>query len=317
MYIRKIAITSFVFALALLLSTGVFAAGTAETADSDKGPVTVASKIDTEGALLGSMIVQLLRADGFEVVDDTEFGPTDVIRQAIISGEIDVYPEYTGNGAFFFDEAGEDLWRNAASAYERVRELDSEANDLVWLNPAPANNTWAIAIRSDVAEAEGLVSLEDLARFIESGGEIRLAASEEFVTRPDVLPAFEEAYGFSLESDDLVVFSGGNTAMTIQAAAQETDGVNTAMAYGTDGQLAALGLTVLTDTFGVQPVYEPAPIVRRSVLDEYPEIETILDPVFESLTLELLQSLNAQIAIEGRAASDVATEWLTSAGFLD
>lgn len=317
MFLRKIAITGFMFASALLLTTGVFAAGNGEPAEPEKGPVTVASKIDTEGALLGSMIVQLLRADGFEVVDDTEFGPTDVIRQAIISGEIDVYPEYTGNGAFFFDEAGADLWRNASSAYERVRELDSEANDLVWLAPAPANNTWAIAIRSDVAEAEGLVSLEDLAAFIGSGGEIRLAASEEFVTRPDVLPAFEEAYGFSLESDDLVVFSGGNTAMTIQAAAQETDGVNTAMAYGTDGQLAALGLTVLTDTLGVQPVYEPAPVVRRSVLDEYPEIEAILNPVFESLTLEELQSLNAQIAIEGRAASDVAEEWLTSAGFLD
>ncbi|MFP4509490.1 MAG: ABC transporter substrate-binding protein [Spirochaetota bacterium] len=317
MLIRKAVTAFFLFASALFLTTGVFAAGDAESVEPDKGPVTVASKIDTEGALLGSMIVQLLRADGFEVVDDTEFGPTDVIRQAIISGEIDMYPEYTGNGAFFFDEAGDDLWRDAESAYERVRELDSESNDLVWLSPAPANNTWAIAIRSDIAEAEELETLEDLSAFIESGGEIRLAASEEFVTRPDVLPAFEEAYEFSLESDDLVVFSGGNTAMTIQAAAQETDGVNTAMAYGTDGQLAALGLTVLTDTLGVQPVYEPAPIVRRSVLEEYPEIETILNPVFESLTLEDLQSLNAQIAVEGRAASDVAEEWLTSEGFLD
>ncbi|TVQ23207.1 MAG: ABC transporter substrate-binding protein [Spirochaetaceae bacterium] len=314
---KRIVLNVLLSILILLFPFSVFSGGSAEPEDAAKGPVTVASKIDTEGALLGSMIVQLLQQDGFDVVDNTEFGPTDVIRQAIISDEIDIYPEYTGNGAFFFDEAGDELWRDPVLAYERVRELDREANDIEWLTPAPANNTWAIAVRSDLADETGLTSLEDLADFVNRGGDIRLAASEEFVTRPDVLPAFEEAYEFSLDSENLVVFSGGNTAMTIRAAAQQTDGVNTAMAYGTDGELAALGLRVLTDTLGVQPVYEPAPIVRSSVLEQYPEIESILAPVFEALSLETLQTLNSQIAIEGRAASDVASTWLRASGFLD
>lgn len=303
--------------LVMIVPSAVFAGGSGETVEETKGPVTVASKIDTEGALLGNMIVQLLEADGFEVVDSTEFGPTDVIRQAIISGEIDIYPEYTGNGAFFFDEADSDVWRDASAGYERVRELDRDAHNLVWLAPAPANNTWAIAIRTDLAQRESISTLEDLADYMNDGGRVSLAASEEFVTRPDTLPAFQDAYGFEFTDSDLLVFSGGNTAMTIQAAAQETDGVNAAMAYGTDGQLSALGLTVLTDTLGVQPVYEPAPLIRHDVLDRYPEIEEILAPVFAALNLEVLQGLNARIAIDGEAASDVARDWLESNGFLD
>jgi len=88
------------------------------------------------------------------------------------------------------------------------------------------------------------------------------------------------------------------------------------MAYGTDGSLAALGLKVLEDTKGVQPVYEPAPIVRETVLKKYPRIQTILEPVFISLDLETLQTLNARIAVEGQMASTVAEKYLRSKGFL-
>ena len=231
-----------------------------------KGPITVASKIDTEGALLGNMIVQLLESGGFDVVDSTEFGTTDVIRRAIFNDEIDIYPEYTGNGGFFFSGTESSLWQNATTAYETVKEYDFRESNIVWLQPAPANNTWAVAIRQDVAQAEGLVTLEDFADFVNAGGTVKLAGSEEFVSRPDALPSFEEAYGFNLSDDQLLILSGGNTATTIQAAARQTDGVNTAMAYGTDGALAALGLVVMRDSLGVQPVYEPAPIVRAETL---------------------------------------------------
>jgi osmoprotectant transport system substrate-binding protein len=294
------------------------ATGSQEEMQEQKGPVTVASKIDTEGALLGSMIVQLLEADGFEVEDSTQFGPTDVIRKAIINGEIDIYPEYTGNGAFFYPEAASpEVWKDPQEGYETIKQLDMENHDIVWLQPAPANNTWAIAVRQNLAEDEGLETLDDLASYIEDGGEFKLAASEEFVTRPDTLPAFEDAYGFDLSDDQLLTFSGGNTATTTQAAARETDGVNAAMAYGTDGNLSALNLRVLEDSRNVQPYYRPAPIVRQEVLDEYPEIESILSPVFESLDLETLQTLNARIAVQGENASQVAEDYLTSNGFLE
>jgi osmoprotectant transport system substrate-binding protein len=89
------------------------------------------------------------------------------------------------------------------------------------------------------------------------------------------------------------------------------------MAYGTDGQLAAFGLVVLADDKGVQPVYEPAPVVRTAVLQEYPEIQTLLEPVFGALDLVTLQTLNGRIAVDGQSATDVAASWLRSKGLLE
>ncbi|MDA3958136.1 ABC transporter substrate-binding protein [Oceanispirochaeta sp.] len=303
-----------------LLSTALFATGKQETIDAPdmvKGPILVASKIDTEGALLGNIIRLVLENGGFEVVDKISFGPTDVVRRAIISGEIDIYPDYTGNGAFFFNQSDSELWKDRQKGFEQVKKLDFETNKLVWLTPAPANNTWAICVRQDLAESEGLKSLEDLAAYVNRGGELKLAGSEEFASRPDSLPAFEKAYGFKLENKQLLILAGGNTSQTEQAAARKTEGVNAAMAYGTDGQLAALGLVVLEDSLGVQPVYEPAPIIRSEVYIKYPEIENLLKNVFESLDLVTLQTLNSSIAVEGRNAADVAEEYLKENGFID
>jgi len=293
----------------------VYAGGTQE-AVSVMEPVIVGSKIDTEGALLGQMIIKILEKGGIPWEDRTEFGPTDVIRKAIISGEIDIYPEYTGNGQFFFSSDNPELWKNSTQGYNEVKKLDYSANKIVWLNPAPANNTWAIAVRKDLAEKENIKTLEDFADYANRGGEIKLACSEEFVSSEAALPAFEKSYGFTLGKDQLLVLSGGNTAQTEKAAADQTDGVNFAMAYGTDGALAAFSLWVLTDTKEVQPVYEPAPIIREEMLKMYPEIESLLKPVFESLDLVTLQDLNGKIVVEGRDAGEVAEEYLILKGFL-
>jgi osmoprotectant transport system substrate-binding protein len=114
----------------------------------------------------------------------------------------------------------------------------------------------------------------------------------------------------------MIVFSGCNTAQTEKAAARGTSGVNTAMAFGTDGALSALGLTLLEDVKGVQPVYAPTPVVRKDVLDAYPQMEEILAPVFKALSQENLQRLNSQIAIGGRNPREVAKEFLAENNFL-
>ncbi|PLX45457.1 MAG: ABC transporter substrate-binding protein, partial [Deltaproteobacteria bacterium] len=235
----------FIMAAASLLAM------TATAAISDD--VVVASKIDTEGALLGNMIIVALEDAGISVEDKTELGPTPMVRKAISSGAIDIYPDYTGNGAFFFSLADDPLWKDAIKGYEKVKALDLEKNDVVWLKPAPADNTWAIAARGDVAKENNIVTLEDFARYVNDGGTVKVAGSEEFVNSPAALPSFQKAYGFMLTKEQLLTLSGGNTAQTEKAAAQGTNGVNFAMAYGTDGQLAALGLVVLEDTKGVQP----------------------------------------------------------------
>ncbi len=88
------------------------------------------------------------------------------------------------------------------------------------------------------------------------------------------------------------------------------------MAYGTDGNLSALGLVVLRDPMSVWAVYEPAPTVRADVLEMYPEIADMLDPVFADLTLEILQELNGRVSVNGEAAADVVHEFLTDNGYV-
>ena len=278
--------------------------------------VRVASKIDTEGSLLGNMIIEVLTANGIKTENKVQLGTTKIVRGAITAGEIDIYPEYTGNGAFFFADEKNPAWKNAKAGYERVKALDFEKNRIVWLEPAPANNTWAIAVRKDVAAANQLKSLGDLGKWISAGGRFKLAASAEFVERSDALPAFQAAYGFKLRQDQILTLAGGDTAVTIKAAAEGTSGVNAAMAYGTDGALAALGLVIMDDPQGIQPIYAPTPIVRAEVLTRYPGIKDTLTPVFRSLDTSTLQMLNAKIAIEGQDAKQVAVTYLKTNGFI-
>lgn len=273
-------------------------------------PVKVGSKIDTEGSLLGNIILQVLDKHGVKTVNKVQLGTTQVVRGAITAGELDIYPEYTGNGAFFFNDEHDAAWRNAQAGYEKVKKLDQEKNKLTWLSPAPANNTWTIAVRGDLAQKNKLNSLEDLSAYLKKGGEFKLAASAEFIERPDALPAFQKAYGFTLKQDQLLSLAGGDTAVTIKAAAQQTSGVNAAMAYGTDGPVAALGLQTLSDPKGVQPIYAPAPVIRDAVLKAYPQIADWLKPVFASLDEKTLQELNAKIAVEGQDAKKVAADYL-------
>jgi osmoprotectant transport system substrate-binding protein len=287
------------------------------TVTAASAQVVVSSKIDTEGGVLGNIILQVLQANDIPATDRIQLGGTPVVREAIMAGQIDIYPEYTGNAAFFFNRADDPLWNDAAKAYEEAAKLDLEANNIVWLQPAPANNTWAVAIRNDLAEANDISTFSDFGAYVAGGGEVKLAASAEFVSSPAALPKFQEVYGFTLSSDQLVTLSGGDTAATIAAAAQQTNGVNAAMVYGTDGGIAPSGLTVLEDDKGVQPVYEPAPIIRKEVLDQYPQIEELLEPIFAELDLQTLQELNGRVQVGGEAPAAVAADFLSSKGFLE
>ncbi len=279
-------------------------------------PVRVGSKIDTEGKLLGNVIVLALEANGIKTENRVSLGNTKVVRTALLAGEIDVYPEYTGNGAFMLGDEGNKAWKDLRAGYELAKKMDFERNKIVWLEPANANNTWAIAVRKDVATANKLRSLDDLSKYLAGNGVFKLAASAEFMERADAMPAFQAAYGFKLRPEQTLVLAGGDTAATIRAAAEKTSGVNAAMAYGTDGPVAALGLLIMEDPRGVQPVYAPAPLVRDEVLKRHPNMATVLAPIFKSLDGPTLQQLNAHIQLEGQDPRKVAGDYLRSKGFI-
>jgi osmoprotectant transport system substrate-binding protein len=289
-------------------------AATVATAASAK--VVVSSKIDTEGGVLGNVIALALKANGVEVEDRIQLGGTPVVRKAIAAGEIDIYPEYTGNAAYFFNKADDPVWKDAAKGYDEAKKLDYDANKIVWLTPSPANNTWAIALRKEVVASAKLKTLSDFGKWVSGGGKVKLAASAEFVNSPAALPAFQTAYGFKLSPDQLIVLSGGDTAATIKAAAEQTDGANAAMVYGTDGAIQPSGLVVLDDDKGVQPVYRPTPIIREAALQANPKIADILKPIFAALDLATLQQLNARVQVQGEPAKAVAEDFLKSKGLL-
>jgi osmoprotectant transport system substrate-binding protein len=292
---------------ALAAAAAVVASGARAAA-----PVRVASKIDTEGSLLGSLILAALAQHGVPTEDKLQLGPTRIVREALLYGAIDLYPEYTGNGAFFFHQENDPVWKDRQAGWQRAHDLDLQQNSIVWLPCAPANNSWAIAVRQDVAKPNKLVSMVDFARWVNGGGNVLLAASAEFVESPAALPAFQAAYDFRLRDAQIVTLAGGNTAATLRAAAEGTSGVNAGMAYGTDGALSALAVVLMSDDKHAEPIYAPAPVVRQSVLDAYPAIALALAPVFAALNETTLQRLNGKIAVDGEEPKAVAAAFLAT-----
>lgn len=282
-----------------------------------EGPVVrVGSFLDSEGAVLGSMMIQMLEANGIRTEDKTKLGTPDVLRKALLEGQIDLSIDYTGSGQYYHEgQEGDPVWSDAAQGYARIAELDKTVG-LTWLTPAHANNTELIATTKKLADAEGLKTMDDFAAYVNAGKSVKIIGAQEWIDSELGLAGFEKAYGFKLKDNQFIGLSHGVTAEMLSALANGTDGVNFSLAYGTDGQLNDLGLVILEDTKGVPPVYEPTPVIRTEILDAYPEIADILKPVFESFDLATLQDLNRRVALGGEDAKAVAEEYLTQNGFL-
>ncbi len=314
--------------LALMLAGALLLAGCSTPADQGAEPaepaapavkagpeVKVASLLDSEGVVLGSMVIQMLESNGIKTVDKTKFGTPDVVRKALLAGDVDASIDYTGSGQYYVGPEGDPMWSDAAKGYEQIKAEDAK-NGLAWLTPAPANNSEYLAVKKEFAEANSLVTMEDFAKFVNDEGEVKLIGDQSWMDNAAGLKAYEKAYGFELGDAQKIGLSNGVTTQFIDGVVKGTDGANVAEVYATDGGLAEMGLVVLSDSKNVPPVYAPAPVFRADILSAYPDIESILAPVFESLTMEKLQELNREVAFGGKAGKDVATEYLTANGFL-
>ncbi len=271
----------------------------------------VSSKLSSESAMIGEMLRLVLKAHGIPTVDRMMLGATPVVRRALISGEIDLYIEYTGNAGFFYNDPANPAWKSLQQGWALGARLDYAAHRIVWLTPADASNSWALAVRRDVAQAHHLRTMSDFARWVSSGGSVVLACSAEFANA-GTLRSLERTYGFRLRSDQLIVLSGGETSAFIRAAAAGTDGTNTAMVYGTDGGIVAANLQLLDDDRHEQPVYAPVPTIRAAALAQYPQIAGLVRPVMQSLSRETLQRLNARVQVDGESPEAVARDYLRS-----
>ena len=286
--------------------------------EKDTAPVTVATMLDSEGSVLGKMIIKLLESEDIKVVDKVNFGTPDILRKALENGEVDLVVDYTGSGQYYHPDEATDttIWNDPVKGYEFTAKLDKDKMDIIWLTPAPANNTEMIAVKREFSEATGVRSMEDFASYVNAGNPVKLICAAGFVENPMGLLGYEQGYGFKLDESQLIILSSGNTAEMLKALSDGTSGVNASLVYGTDGALEQMNLVVLEDPLHIPPVYLPAPVIRGEALKLYPQIESLLKPVFESLTLETLQNLNSQVAYDGRDAAVVADEYLKTNGFL-
>jgi osmoprotectant transport system substrate-binding protein len=299
----------------ILKSLCVAAALALGASSPSQAAVVVSSKLSSESAMIGHMIRLLLNADGIATVDRMTLGATPVVRKALLSGEIDLYIEYTGNAGFFFNVASDPAWKDLQQGYQLGARLDLAANHIVWLTPANASNSWALAVRRDVARANNLTTMSDFGRWVAGGGKVVLACSAEFANA-GTLRSLEKTYGFTMRSAQLIVLAGGETSATIGAAAARTNGTNTAMVYGTDGGIDAANLQVLEDDRHDQPIYAPVPIIREAVLAANPQIAQLVKPLMQSFTRETLQRLNERVQIDGESAQSVAEDYLRTRGLL-
>lgn len=311
------------YIFALVLSLSILSACNSTGPEDSAGevnpdnPIVLGSFVDTEGGILGNMVLLALEEKGYTLTDKVQFGTPDVHRKALLEDELDMGIDYTGNGQYYSEGFPEEIWGDSQEGYTSIKTYDEENNKLIWLQPAPANNTEMLAVKKDFAETNGLETLEDFAAYVNDGGEVKFITSQLFAEKNMGLLGMEKGYGFKLEADQLIMLPHGNTAETISALANGTDGVNVALVYGTDGSLPDLDLLVLKDPLSIPPVFEPSVVVRAEIIEEYPEIKDIVEDVFKSLDLEKLQDMNKKVIVDGLSPKDVAKEHLTEEGFLD
>jgi osmoprotectant transport system substrate-binding protein len=287
--------------------------GAAGDIDLSGAELTVGSKEFTEQLILGQITLQALEAAGATVNDQIGLAGTVAARKALESGEIDMYWEYTGTG--WITHLGKtDPIPDRREQFEAVAEQDLKQNGIRWLDPpAPANNTYAFAVRSEAYDELGVKKLSDFKQLIEENPEeATICVGTEFSTRDDGLPGVEKAYGFEFPTENIVKMDEGQ----IYQATDEGERCNFGEVFQTDGRIANLDLELVEDDKSFFPIYNPALNVREDVMKEYPQIAKLFAPISEKLTTQTLQELNAKVDVEGQLEDQVAEEWLSKNGFI-
>lgn len=273
----------------------------------DDEAITIGSKDFAEQLILGEIYALLLEDNDLEVERSLNLGGTAIAHEALVKGDIDLYPEYTGTGLLAI--LSMETMSDSEEVYRIVSEEYASQFDLVWLDQAPMNNTQALATSQEFSAEHNMTTISQM---VEMADMIRLAAVPDFEEREDGLVGLREVYG-DFELQEFLVFDPG-----IKYEAFLNGEADVVHAFGTDGQIGGYDLVVLEDDKGLWPPYHVAPVVRQDTLDENPEIADILNEVQALLTGEVMIAMNW--AVEGpdqREPEDVARDFLIEHGLID
>ena len=276
--------------------------------------VNVASKGFTEQVILGKIMVNLLKDRGIPVKDRTSLGGTKVNREALEQGQIDVYMEYTGTAWMNFFKKKE-VVRDSMALFEKVKAIDA-AKGLVWLTPAKFNNTYAIVMQAKKADKYGIKTLSDWAAWIKKNpGKMTVAVNAEFYSRADGFKGMMGYYGLTFGKDIPDADVKKMETPLCKKAVRDGQAL-CGMAFATDGEIKAYDQMVLADDKSYFPIYNPAPVIRKAVLDQYPEIKFILGEIGESLDTATMTRLNYRVNVNGEKPAWVAKSWLNGVGLV-
>jgi len=265
--------------------------------------IVVGSKNFEESRLLGEIFAQLLESrTELQVERRLGLAGTQVCFEALKSGAIDVYPEYTGTGLVSL--LGEPAELGRTEAMNRVRSEFLRRWNLWWLSPLGFENSFEIAVPKELAERERLATISDLARI---SGRLRGGFGHEFVGREDGLPGLEKTYGLKFASVEHL-----QQAIQYQAAGDRR--IDAMDAYTTDARLLRYNLVILRDDKNFFPPYEAAALVRGETLARHPEVGAVLGLLAGAFDEDSMRALNFRLQEKGESEAVVALDALRALG---
>jgi osmoprotectant transport system substrate-binding protein len=278
--------------------------------------IVVTSKSFTEGVILGKITATYLAAAGAEVTDLTGAPGSASSRQAQLNGDADILWEYTGTGWVNYHGETETI-SDPEQLWQRVHDVEKRDHNLEWLRPANFNDTYAFAASADTAQRLGVKTLSDVAKL--PPDQRTFCVDDEFFSRADGFVPMLKTYGIELNAPN-GVRSENVTRMdagVVYTSTARSAPCNFGMVYTTDGRIKNLNLTVLEDDRKFFLPYSGSAVVRSQVLEDHPEIATLMGNVSERLTDDVMQELNGKVDIKGEDPADVAYDWLKSEKLID
>jgi len=270
------------------------------------GSVRIGSKDFTEELLLGEMYAQLLEANNIPVERKLNLAGTQVAHDTKISNQIDMYPEYTGTAYGFIlgIKANE---KDPAKVFQAVANGYTTKWNITWLDPAPMNDTNAIACTQAAVTKYNLKTLSDLSK---AAPNINFAAIPDFPQRPDGLAGLKQLYG-GFDFKSMTIYDPGLKYKAV------TDGkADCAIAFSTDGQISAYKLVLMQDDKGLWPPYQVSPVVRTATLDKYPQLKDVLNKLAPMITNDVISGLNWKVDGDKQEYTQVAKDFLKSKGLV-
>ncbi len=268
--------------------------------------INIATKPMTEGYILGQMLTELIEQDTDLKVNITNGvgGGTSNIHPAIVKGEFDLYPEYTGTSweAVLKKEASYD-----ESKFDELQKEYKEKYNLEYVNLYGFNNTYGLAVNKDIAEKYNLKTYSDLAKV---SNDLIFGAEYDFFEREDGYKELQKVYNMDFKKKI-------DMDIGLKYQAMKDKKIDVMVIFTTDGQLAISDVIVLEDDKKMYPSYRAGTVVRSEILSEYPELKPVLEKLNNILDDKTMADLNYQVESKGKKPEDVAREYLQEKGLLE